>query len=255
MPDDILGMIGRPPVPESTVPWGSAVIDQAALLRDPSLRAHWIPARITGRITPADAVDHPPVALIAVNGVVRLAAWTRTDGGAITFATVLPQRNLLAGENHVDLYILAPGGPPWRCTPVERSDDFDLRRIDTAAGRTVLVMGDGSTIDVDNAFFEGKIDARRKDRDGVVRMGGWSADRQAGTPAEYVVAVLGQRVLTASRPGLARPDVETILGCRTCRPSGFQMAFPAAMLHGALVGAVRVFAIIGLRAVELTPSS
>jgi len=211
--------------------------------------------RLTGTITPADAVAHPPFVLIAVDGVVQQAAWTGTRNGVIVFDTVLAQQSLNETENHVALFIVAQGGPPWHCAPLDRSDDCDLRRIDTVVGRSVLTMGDGSTIEVDNAFFEGKIDQRRKDGDGVVRMSGWSADRTAKIPAEIVVAVLGQRVLTASRPGLARPDVENVLGCRTCKPSGFQIAFPAAMLHGASVSAVRVFAIIGLRAIELTPSS
>lgn len=243
VPQAIRDMIGRTPRLSSTISWGTAEIDV-----DDGLGV--IPRE--GRLTPAAASAVPGFVLMAYEGIVREAAPVVHDENGFSFRAGSHGRPGDSGIPRPTIYLIPAPGPPWGVFPVTRPDELAIVRREQVNGRDVLVVSDGSSIEVNNEMFEGKLDARRTVRAGRVLVGGWSADRTLKAPAEFIVVMLGQEVLAVIRPGVSRPDVASILGCGACLKSGFSLLVSQSAMGGSPATAIRVFAVIGLHAIELT---
>jgi len=252
LPPTILEMIGREPRPVTTTPWGTVELDEPDPLRDGAELSRRVPAPLTGRLRPAHAAAAPAYVLVASDGIVRqILVPAPTDDGYVFRASRTGQPDG-AGGPRTRIYIIPGDGPPWRVLPVNRSDEINVVELVTVNERETLIMNDGSSIEVDNDNFEGRLDIRRRERSGNVRLSGWSADRTTKAPAEFIVVMLDRRVLATLRPGLARPDVASVLNCGMCLNSGFTLLLSRTVMGRVPVSAIRVFAVNWLHAIELT---
>ena len=86
-------------------------------------------------------------------------------------------------------------------------------------------------------------------KSGMFVLRGWAADREAGSPADRLVACTGGAEVSSARPRIVRPDVGRTLG-RGALPYGFELAVPEAVLRPP--DGLRIYALLpGGRATEL----
>lgn len=117
-----------------------------------------------------------------------------------------------------------------------------------AAGE--LIQSAGRTIRVTTEPL-GYLD-RQESTDQQVAYSGWSADTARGVPADKLLVFLDQQCVFAGRPHATRPDVVQAFGKPELLATGFNLHLPRRLIPPGSEGRVRLFAVLGDRATELT---
>jgi Sulfatase len=217
-------------------------LDEGSLLADVRPDGSNLPALLSGSVSglPRDAQ-----LALALNGRVAATATHYQEGRVDRFAAIVPPDAFARGANRVDLVAAIGTGSSRRVLRVQ-SERADYRLVQRD-GRESIVSGSGETIAVDTTVNAGFLDGIDM-KGGVVMVSGWAGDTSRGRVADRVLAFVGERLLAAPRPSLDRPDVAQAKG-EALRRAGFNLS--AVVKPGTPAAAVRVFALLGRRAVPL----
>ena len=86
-----------------------------------------------------------------------------------------------------------------------------------------------------------------------VEFGGWAAEAVSGTAAPKILVFAGGKLAFAGAPNIDRPDVAAAFDRPSLLRSGFAVLLPRRLvLDGAKPRNVRVFALLGNRALEVS---
>jgi hypothetical protein len=242
--DDLVGnAVG--PVEAGRLPGASFELDGGGLLGDVDPTGPIVPALISGELSGVPAAARLAV---AVDGRVAATAVRWRDGDTERFSAVVPPTAFARGANSVDLVAVTGKGAGRR---LARLPGAALGyRLADRDGRQAIVDGSGRAIPIAGAGSGGSVDSVAVGR-AEVTIQGWAGDSERARPADRVLAFAGERFLAAGRPSLPRDDVAGKVGARLAR-SGFKLrGWTGGPLPGSPSAPVRVFAIVGGRALPI----
>ncbi len=199
---------------------------------DPNLTN--VPAMVEGSFDRRSLPDDRAVA-VALNGVIAATVKPHIGPeGSLRIAAMLPETELAAGLNQVDIFLVA-----------ESDGDIELEHVRRAAhpvyilsrnerGQVdALVRRSRSALDTSTARFRvmrPEPEGLFGNLDGAIETGstlqGWAIDREEADSVEDVVAFLAGRPFAVSAIALERPDVAERHGSEHVR-SGFLLRPPA----------------------------
>jgi hypothetical protein len=228
-----------------SLPQASFELDGGGLLGDVDPKGALVPAQISGELS---GVPEQARLAVAVDGRVAATAVRWRDGDTARFSAIVPPTAFAAGANGVDLVAIIGVGARRRYARLPGvAIGYHLAERD---GRQVIVDGSGRTIPVGRSETGGSVDTISVGQ-AEVKIDGWAGERTSGRPAERVLAFAGERFLAAGRPSLARKDVANKVGPKLAR-SGFRLrGWTAGPRPGSARAPVRVFAIVGGRALPI----
>ena len=210
------------------------------------LQADFIPAYITGQISPPLRNGRPFSLAVAVNGTIQAVTqpWSvPIKGRQGSWSTLVPESAFQAGRNAVEVLVV--------------SDDAGQVTLARATGvhyrldRTeVLVTPDGSTIPIVSQALRGYIETPRVSENTVL-LKGWAVDEKRAQPAERILIFLNGAFYHAGPTGISRPGIAEWLGQPAFATSGFRYTFPAEPFVSSGTPEVRAFAVSGDSASEL----
>jgi hypothetical protein len=220
-------------------------LDGGGLLGDVDPAGPLVPSLITGEVSGVPAAARLAV---AVDGRVAATAARWRDGGTERFSAVVPPTAFARGANSVDLIAVTGAGVGRQLARLPGAAlGYRLAEMD---GGQAIVTGSGRSIPVARSASGGSIDGIEVGQ-AEVKIDGWAADVERARPADRVLAFAGERFLAAGKPSLPREDVAEKVGPRLAR-AGFKLTgWTGGPRPGSPSAPVRVFAIVGGRALEI----
>ncbi len=221
-------------------------IDQPDRFTTVDLQSDFIPAYITGQISPPLRNGRPISLAVAVNGTIQAVTqpWSiPIQGRHGSWSAVVPESVFQAGQNAVEVFVVS--GDAGQAT-LARATGVHYRLDQTE----VLVTPDGSTIPIVPQALRGYIETPRVSENTVL-LKGWAVDEESAQPAERILIFLNGTLYHAGPTGISRPDIAEWLGQPAFATSGFRYTFPADPFVSSGTPEVRAFAISGDIASEL----
>jgi len=211
---------------------GSFEVDGGGLLSTVDPDGPIVPSLVSGQVTGVPAGARLAV---AVDGQVAAQAVRFADGDVARFSAVVPPGAFAAGANSVDLVVISGGGAGRRLALL-RGAGLGYRLVERD-GRELIVNGSGGQLPI-GAGTGGSLDTVNVGQ-AEVKIEGRVAAGEGGRPAQRVLAFAGDRFLASARP---RAD-------STFKLSGWANG----PRPGSAAAPVRVFAVVGGRALEIPP--
>ena len=221
-------------------------IDQPDRFTAVDLQSDFIPAYVTGQISPRLRDGRPFSLAVAVNGTIQAVTqpWSiPIQGRHGSWSAVVPESVFQTGQNTIEVFVIS--GDAEQAT-LARATGVHYRLDQTE----VLVTPDGSTIPVVPQALRGYIENPRVSENTVL-LKGWAVDGESAQPAERILIFLNGILYHAGSTGISRLDIAEWLGQPAFATSGFRYTFPAEPFVSSGTPEVRVFAISGNTASEL----
>jgi len=205
-----------------------------------------IPTHVIGHLERGEDPHEPVHIVVAVNETIQ--ASTRTYSSARSFrefTAMIPESSLLAGSNRIQVLMVDGRGPDrvLRQLPGPGSVTWEMR---VGAVGAEIVASDGRRATV-GAELVGEVKLN------VLGVSGWAFEPEGGRPVDAIAVFLGERFLFE---GAARSHVPAIgqrFGDQRLNGCGFQFNVPFGSVDELDPSKLRVFAIAGDQATELTP--
>ena len=232
-------------------------LDQAWFLDAVDLRADFVPSRVTGIVSKADAAaPGEPMREIelalGING--RICATTRAlprvTGDVMNFSALVPLDCLEPEQNEVQVFEViddSRGEPILAALRGQPSMAFSLQA--TADGAGALLAASGETVRIDGNAATGRYWV---DPTGVLE--GWTLQPRALKPVDEVLVFLDGSFVYSTPTDVETPSLALDFGTESLARCAFRAMVPehrAAELRGPGQNRVRVFAVVGSRASEL----
>lgn len=210
------------------------------------LQSDFIPAYITGQISPPLRNGQPFSLAVAVNGTIQAVTqpWSvPIKGRHGSWSTIVPESAFQTGRNTVEVFVFS--GDAGQATLAHATGvHYRLDRTE------VLVTPDGSEIPIVPQALRGYIETPRVSEHTVL-LKGWAVDEKLAQPAERILIFRNGKFFHAGPTGISRSDIAEWLGQPAFAASGFRYTLPADPFVSSGTPEVRVFAISGDLASEL----
>lgn len=209
------------------------------------LQSDFVPAYVTGSVSPPLRSGQSVSLAVAVNGTIQAVTqpWSvPIQGRHGSWSAVVPEAAFQPGQNTVEVFVVSEVAGQ---TSLARATGVHYRLEQT----TVLVAPDGSPIPIVPHALRGYIETPQVSEHTVL-LKGWAVDEKHVQPVEQILIFLNGVFYHAGLTGLSRPDIAEWLG-QPFATSGFRYTFPAAPFVGSGTPEVRVFAVSGGLASEL----
>jgi hypothetical protein len=218
-------------------------LDQSSLLGDVNPGKTLLPAYLSGTIS-GDVSDVHRVA-IAMNGRVRAIAPTHHDGAVARFAAAVPAQALRRGANTVEVLALREVSGRRELARLGRvaGETYALRE---QGGKTVITSAGRAPIPVVSGSAEGNVDGVDLGQGAIF---GWAVDPKRHVRADRVLAFVDGVLVAGGPTGGDRSDLSEPLGPWATK-AGFRLSVGGE--GGFDAGEVRVFAVVGGRAAEIS---
>ena len=218
-------------------------IDRPDRFATVDLQSDFVPAHITGGISPPLNGDSPFSLAVAVNGTIQATTqpWSvPVQGRHGSWSALVPEAAFRAGRNTVEVCVIteAAGRTALACPA----------RVHYRLAQTAVVASDGTTFPIRPHALRGYLEPPRFSEHSVL-LKGWAVDEKHGRVAERILIFLNGAFHHAGPTNISRPDIAEWLGQPALATSGFRYTLPAEPFVGG--GEVRVFAISGGLASEL----
>jgi hypothetical protein len=199
----------------------------------------------------------PLVSLLAADGTIdeeRFAAVTRAvaDDGGTTFSAVVPEASFRAGSNRVEIFLLgsSPGRPPLVRLGGAGAGAPELELVRRSGGEAIR-LSDGRFAAIEPRSLRGWVDTAVAGPH-ALELSGWAADVERGRLVDAVAVFVDGRAVHVGATVEDRPELDLTTGSTVHRSAGFRFEIPVAVVGAKGESDVRVFALSGAIASELS---
>ena len=216
-----------------------------------NLQDPFLPAYITGSVSPPPRSGQPFSLAVAVNGTIQAVTqpWSVSIKGRYgSWAAVVPETAFQTGQNTIEVFVVSD--VTGQLT-LARATEAHYRLSGSSTDQTeVLMSPDGSPIPLVPQALRGYIETPQVSENTVL-LKGWAVDEKHAQPAERILIFLNGTFYHAGLTGISRPGIAEWLGQPAFATSGFRYIFPAEPFVGSGTPEVRAFALSGGIASEL----
>jgi hypothetical protein len=241
-------LIGMPPSADAEgapAPF-TVELEESWAFDDVDTRGPVIPAHVIGHLRGGDDPRAPVPLVVTVNGVIQASTRTyETRGVYRDFTAMVPESSFVNGSNMVEVLMIEDdgGSRSLRRLATVGSSSWTLKESAAGVG---LTRSDGSKAVV-GASVNGEVDLN------ALTITGWAFDTSRGRPVDAVVVFLDGAFLFQGTATRHVPEVGRRFGDSRLNGSGFQFTIPYSSVADRDPRTLRVFAISGDQAAELTP--
>ncbi len=224
-------------------------IDRPDRFTTVDLRSDFVPAYISGLISPQSRSDQPVSLAVVVNGTIQAVTqpWGVPIRGRHGFwSATVPETAFQTGRNTVEVFVVS--NVAGQIT-LARAPETHYR-LDSADQTEALVSADGSSIPIVPQALRGYIETPQVSEHTVL-LKGWAVDEKHAQSAEQILIFLNGTFYHAGPTAVSRPEIAEWLEQPAFATSGFRYTFPAEPFVGSGTPEVRVFAVSGSIASEL----